>query len=169
MDDTPLRPLPPRYADSTNHVDWSDEVRAKRSSLQQQMRELERQEVQLLRDDALQRGLRADQLEQLRSLEGNGFVWVERIGTYGVCLAREENVGESEAEWAYRCANPWAMRADDIGCGWVRGVPDERPRNDVVSRWLGISGTRDYCRICGGLIGESDTPAASSAPVAVTG
>lgn len=151
------RPVPTRYYKTGGRIAWPEDVLAEQERLRAQIAELQQQEATFLRDAAYRLGLAAKSLEELRSDAGNGFVEIEeRYRRHDVRRAREENAERHKDEWAYLCANPYSFgREDQIGCGWVKGIPDQRAYDNIGSL-AGSAGTEDYCRICGALIGVNE-------------
>lgn len=151
-----LRILPLRYYENGGELEWPEEVLAERRQLRAQINKLQAQDTEFLRTAARRLGWTADTLEDLRSEAGNPFVEEPQYGRERVRRAREQGGDEYNEEWAYLCVNPyaWGFADPPKGCGWVRGVPDERPYDDI-GMLSGSAGTKDYCRICGGLVGEN--------------
>lgn len=157
MFDEPIfRVLPARYYRGGGQLEWPAEVLAQRRQLQAEIGRLKSQDAEFLRQAARRLGWSTEALDELRSEAGNRFVEQPQYSAHRVRTAKEEGAEEFFEEWAYLCASPlaWAHEEPVTGCGWVRGVPDERSY-DNIGLLAGSTGTRDYCRVCGALIGEN--------------
>lgn len=104
-----------------------------------------------LRELARAKGLAAMNLEDLKSKSGKPFIEDDRQNTHRDY--RTARTQEKEYEIAYLCC---CMYFDDSkkGCGWVKGKPQET-NYDEIGPMSGSAGFRQFCKICGTKIGET--------------
>ena len=122
------------------------------SALNEKMEELIIKKLDLIRSSARRQGLTSDNLNDLRSENGNPFI-EEKVGDkgfgrngYRIAVTKKE-AGKIR-ETAYLCRN-----SEGDGCGWVRGNPRIENYNDI-GVLSGSAGVNYYCKICGRFIGK---------------
>lgn len=104
-----------------------------------------------LKELARRQGLAAMKLEDLKSKSGQPFVEDDQKKTY--LSYRTASTQESEYEVAYLCRSRY-FDDSQSRCGWVKGKPREAKYDDI-GFLCGSSGYRQFCKICGEQIGET--------------
>jgi len=111
--------------------------------------------VEFLRKRAREQCLTAEKLEDLRSKSGQPFVEDDEKKTFRDY--RTAATQEDEYEVAYLCRFMYIEElglTEGSGCGWVKGEPLGKPYDDM-GPLCGSKGYRQYCKICGDKIGET--------------
>lgn len=133
----------------------NDEDRSELGSIDAMVILAQCQRAKVLRKRAQEQGLIATTLEDLRSKSGKPFVEDDKKKTYR--NYRTAQTQEDEYEIAYLCQPRFIGEdgpTEGSGCGWVKGEPIES-RYDDLGFMCGSKGYRQYCKICGDQIGET--------------
>jgi hypothetical protein len=131
-------------------IEWPEEVQAKLKDARQREAQAREDRLRIMREEGRRFGFMADNLEDLRSSGGKPFIREESRIRGMPTMAYEEGKDDFLAESAYLCAG---SHTGEPFCGWVRGVPEETPYDDI-GVLSGSAGTRFTCPVCNAQIGE---------------
>jgi hypothetical protein len=104
-----------------------------------------------LREMARLHGITAEKLTDLKSRSGEPFIVTGKDHYEDYRKACTSRQGEVEFEYAYLCASPFFQQ--DVGCGWVRGVP-KADSYDHIGLLSGSAGVTFRCWICNAEVGK---------------
>lgn len=131
----------------------SDDMRKELGILESEMAKLEVERKEVIRRAARSQGLIAEDLKHLKSESGEIFTEESEDSineTIGKVL--RASAGKDREETAYFCGrNIFGKKT--IGCGWVKGRPNESPYN-TIGFLSGSEGVKYHCHICNDEIGE---------------
>lgn len=133
----------------------NDDERRELAGFDVEISKLRQQKISRLRELAMQKGISALKLEDLKPECGKPFVEeARRDSGYKRAIVRDET-RSLYPELAYLCASERDIHFEnkEDTCGWVRGEAREERYNNIGPP-RGSAGIRYYCKICGKMVGE---------------
>lgn len=137
-------------------IEWPEEVKAKLDDFSARKAAIDHERTEYIREQARALGLTASDLSDLRSETGRGFAEETQYGGLydGLRTALEQSDDRMfSRQQAYWCGMRGFNQELHEGCGWVIGVPIQKPY-DTIGLLSGSRGVEFYCRVCGRLLGR---------------